>query len=115
MKIEDIGLPEDIQAIKTKYAVEQLEQLDSADFASIWEDIQTLIEAFENEYHDVVMLDHNVSKVYDHITCSQISKPNTKAEEVIAVADDVLTDLVDDAIGDFLDNLQAIIKEMKGK
>lgn len=101
--LEEIGLPEDIQAIKTKYAVAkdgtaQWHIIDLANRPDILKDIQTLIEAFENEYHDVLMLSHNVSRVYDHITCSRISKPNTKAEDVIAVANDFLTDVVDDAI-----------------
>jgi hypothetical protein len=41
-----------------------------------------------NEQHDIHMIAHEVSLVYDHITGGLIGKVNTKAFEVIAVADE---------------------------
>lgn len=110
MDINDIALPEDIQAIKDEW---ENETIISASYPTIQEDILKLVEAFENEYRDVIMLDHNVSKVYDHITWGRISKPNTKAEAVIAVVNDIVTDLVNDSIEEATVDLKARIAELE--
>jgi hypothetical protein len=48
----------------------------------------------QNELTDYHMILDNVSTVYDHVTGGMISKPNTCASSVIAVADDHISDLI---------------------
>src|SRR3990172_12529242 len=63
----------------------------SAEFWSNWTYPEGATAAdVQNELADFRMVMQEVSKVYDHITHGRISKPNTKAEDVIAVADEVL-------------------------
>lgn len=52
------------------------------------------IEAVKRELFDYHMVLGEVPKVYDHITNGRISKPQTRHEDVIAVADDVVDELV---------------------
>lgn len=76
-------------------ALEEYNQLQSADFWSNWvypygaNPFQ-----IQNELDDFHMVIGNVSKVYAHITKGRISKPNTIAEEVISVAEDVLQEIL---------------------
>jgi hypothetical protein len=49
------------------------------------------------DYHEML---GEVDKVYDHITCGRISKPNTKASSVIAVANEVAQRDIQNAIED---------------
>jgi hypothetical protein len=48
----------------------------------------------KKELFDYSQVMHEVSLVYDHITNGAISKPNTRHEDVIAVADDYVDELV---------------------
>jgi len=56
------------------------------------------LEQVKKELYDYAILMGNVSEVYDHITGGAISKPNTKPEVVIAVADDLVTQMIEEAI-----------------
>lgn len=53
-----------------------------------------------NELADYAMILDNVGKVYCHVTGGRISKANTLASAVIAVADDYFTELVEEAVKD---------------
>ena len=66
-------------------------RIESAEFWSNWTSPEgaTAVDV-QNELADFRMVMQEVSKVYDYITHGRISKPNTKAEDVIAVADEVL-------------------------
>lgn len=44
------------------------------------------------DYHQIMQ---NVAKVYDHITCGRISKPNTTAQAVIDEADAIFQEMLD--------------------
>ena len=54
----------------------------------------------EKEWHDFMLLVHNVSRVYEHVTGGQASKPLTTAEQIIALHDDHVTKLVEEALAD---------------
>jgi hypothetical protein len=94
------GHYEDVDIYLTK-ALTEYNSLQSADFWSNWvyPDGATP-EQIQNELDDFHMVIGNVSKVYDHITKGRISKPNTLAEEVISVADDIVTELIMDEINE---------------
>lgn len=51
------------------------------------------LEQVKRELYDYARMIQDVSEVYDHITRGAISKPDTLPEVVIAVADDVLSDI----------------------
>lgn len=50
------------------------------------------------DYHYIL---GEVGKVYDYITCGRVSKPNTAASSVIAVADEVQQGHIDAAIAEY--------------
>ena len=88
------GKISDINVYLTK-ALDEYNHLQSADFWSNWvyPDGATA-EQVQNELDDFHMVIGNVSKVYDHITKGRIFKPNTIAEDVISVAEDVLQEII---------------------
>jgi hypothetical protein len=49
------------------------------------------------DYHNIMM---EVSKVDDEITGGRISKPNTRADAVIAVYEDRVNELIEEALKD---------------
>lgn len=49
---------------------------------------EQLLEELNNELHDIGVMVHEVSLVYDHATGGRISKPMTCHEQVIAAIDD---------------------------
>jgi hypothetical protein len=51
-----------------------------------------------DELLDLETVAKNVSLVYDHVTGGKVSKPNTLAAEVIAMADGHINDLIDEAL-----------------
>ncbi len=63
-------------------------------------------EAVMNELADYKVLLHNVPIVYSHVTHGRISKQLTDADVVCSVADDCVTDLVNEAIEDYKEELQ---------
>lgn len=60
-------------------------------------------EQVKRELFDYHTLLENVPKVYDHITRGRISKPNTLASAVIAIADDLAMADVNEAIREALE------------
>ena len=56
------------------------------------------LEQLKKELFDYYNLLNEVPKVYDHVTGGLISKPNTKAFEVIAAADNRMNEFVEDAV-----------------
>lgn len=54
-----------------------------------------------NELHDYRMVMTEVRQVYDHITEGRITKINTHAFEVIAVAESVIAEIVEDIIAEY--------------
>lgn len=52
------------------------------------------------ELADLRMIAGEVGKVYDHVTGGRVSKPTTLASVVISLADDRLTELVEEEIKD---------------
>jgi hypothetical protein len=56
------------------------------------------------DYHSFL---GNVAKVYMHITGGKISKQNTLAEDVIAVADEYTDELIDQSVADALEQYEA--------
>ena len=56
------------------------------------------LEQLKKELYDYSMLLENVPKVYCEITGGRISKPNTNPDAVISEYNDVLTEIVNDAI-----------------
>jgi len=72
-------------------------------FKEFWQDIvmpdgEWDLEQVKRELYDYAQFMEETSKVYDHITMGRVSKPNTTAEAVIAEADEVLNDLIREAI-----------------
>lgn len=63
----------------------------------------------ENEKlkEDLETIEHEVAKVYCHITGSRISKCKTLADQVIACADDYQTELFERELGDLKAELEA--------
>lgn len=53
-----------------------------------------------DELHDLETVAQNVPKVYDHVTGGAISKANTLASVVIAVHDDHVSALVEEALAE---------------
>jgi hypothetical protein len=60
-------------------------------------------EEINNELADLEMIAERVPKVYDHVTGGKVSKPNTDAEVVIALADDYVNEIVDEAVEEALE------------
>ena len=63
-------------------------------------------EAVMRELFDYGQLIESASIVYCHVTNGKISKTNTEPDAVCAVADDCVTELVDEAIEDYKEELQ---------
>ena len=89
-----LGFPENWIEEVSRMEAENAElkrRIESAEFWSNWTypEGATAVDV-QNELADFRMVMQEVSKVYDYITHGRISKPNTKAEDVIAVADEVL-------------------------
>ena len=76
---------------------------------SIVEPAGTLdIDAVKRELSDYHFVLDNVSAVYDEVTGGQASKPNIKSEVIIALANDKITELVQDKLQEFLTELEAL-------
>lgn len=56
------------------------------------------LEQVKKELYDYRVFMQTASEVYDHITCGAISKINTKADVIISVADDLVNELIRDAL-----------------
>jgi hypothetical protein len=61
------------------------------------------------DYH---MFLQEVAKVYSAVTADRVSKPNTKAEAVIGEYQAVLSDLIDEAVGEATEDLRAEIERL---
>lgn len=74
------------------------------DWIEFWEDICTTdtgdldLAQIKKELSDFRMVMGQVSLVYDHITGGKITKPNTEAETVIAMADDEFDERLNEAL-----------------
>lgn len=58
------------------------------------------LDKVQRELHDFHALMHNAGEVYCHVTGNRISKLNTDAQAVIAVADDILVQRIQEGIQD---------------
>lgn len=67
------------------------------------------------ELHDYRMILAEVPLVYDHVTGGRISKPNTSARAVIAVADDHLTELVEEEVKERLERAHSAGEPREGE
>jgi hypothetical protein len=65
------------------------------------------LDAVKRELHDYRMVLREVPKVYDHVTRGRICKANTLAREVIAVADDVRNEEINEAIKEHVEGALA--------
>jgi len=77
-------------------------------FAVCYPDLDTmsrddLVRALKAESSDVWMLERHVSRAYCWMTNDMISKPTTLPEAVIAVAEDIRSQEIDEAVKDELD------------
>lgn len=70
------------------------------EIAVIREDGSFNVEQALTELSDYRMIIHEVSKVFDHVTGGVVSKPNTHASAVIALADDANTASAEEAVKD---------------
>lgn len=59
----------------------------------------------QDELYDYRVVLESVSEVYSHITHSRISKPNTRAREVIAVSDDLEREAIEEETKDLQEQL----------
>ena len=64
------------------------------------EEIGRLQRALDDEIHDIAMVSQEVSRVYDYLTNGRISKPNTKAEAVLAVIEEVQNKVIQEETAD---------------
>lgn len=69
---------------------------------SAWDDEPTR-EKVEAELHDYRVILEEVSKVYDTLTMSNISKPNTRAEAVIGEVERIHQQDIDEAVKEALE------------
>lgn len=63
------------------------------------------LDQIKRELYDYGELMHAASTVYCEITNSRISKPNTDPYDVISVANDVINDMIDEAIKEYQEEI----------
>ncbi len=68
------------------------------------EDGKIDIEQVKKELFDYYVIIGEMSKVYNSVTNGQVSKPNTAADVVIAMNDDIVTKSYDDGYNDSLED-----------
>jgi len=64
-----------------------------------------LAKAIDDELHDYAMVMDHCTKIYDHFSRGRISKPNTLPSAVIVVAEDLLTEDIQEATKELEDRL----------
>lgn len=97
------------------WTIEQQEEIDilkaklsSANFWNNWVYPEgATAQQIQDELQDYHELMERVSIVYEHVTDGRISKQNTLAEVVCAVADDVLEQQIKDAVEEKTEDLKA--------
>ena len=72
------------------------------EYEDFWKDIvekdgEINLDQVKKELYDFSWMNTEVPKVYDHVTTGRISKPNTKAFEVISVHDEIRSNKIDEA------------------
>jgi len=86
---------------------QRVNQLEAADYWKNWVYPEGATpEQIQNELVDYKMVMGIASEVYDHITHGRISKPNTLAREIIAVADEVAQELLDEELAELRKELE---------
>jgi len=97
--IDELLLNHVVSADLAIEADNELVKLESADFWNNWvyPDGATA-EEIQDELSDYFMMINEVAKVYGHITGGRISKPNTKAFEVIGEYENRVSEMIDEAI-----------------
>ena len=73
-------------------------------------DVGFLLRLLDNEIHDVEMISHEVSKVYDVLTHGRISKPHTSADCVILEVEQLQADEMEPVLA----ALKAVADHLKG-
>lgn len=61
------------------------------------------LDQVKRELYDFLQMMVNAGKVYCHVTCGQISKPNTNADAVIAIHDEFRSEEIKQAIAEELE------------
>ena len=73
-------------------------------------DTSFLLRLLDNEIHDVQMISHEVSKVYDALTHGRISKPHTAADCVISEVEELQADELEPVLA----ALKAVADHLRG-
>ena len=80
------------------------------EYEDFWKDIieedgVVNMDQVKRELSDFSKIIGNVGKVYDHVTCGQVSKPLTDSDVVIALHDDIRTKDIDDALLEYKESI----------
>lgn len=73
-----------------------------------------LVQRVRDEMHDYRMVIEHCTKAYYHMTNGRISKPNTLFSEVQAVAEDCLTELVQEETRELEQERDALLSRLRG-
>lgn len=81
-------------------------------YQNYWADIvapngEIDLELVKRELHDYYLVMQEVSRVYDHISNGRISKPNTRADVLIAMVDDLASEEIEKLVREELEGPEA--------
>jgi hypothetical protein len=91
-------------------------KLDKEGNRAFWMDVYPdgwTAERLENEMHDYMQLLDGLDVLYMHITNGQCSKPMTSKSVVMALHDDAVTEIVDQAIKDHFDDRYGFNEDLR--
>jgi len=76
-------------------------------------ELKTPAERVDAELSDLFAILDEVPKVYDHVTRSRISKPNTAASAVISAADAIVNEDVEEAVKEATEQVEAALASVR--
>lgn len=91
--------------------LQQTWKVQDAHYQPLIERLTKEVEELEELQATIESIEHEVSRVYCHITNGKISKPNTCAEDVIAVSDDWTIELVEKELNSLSNRILELSRE----